>query len=74
MAKKLDPNDLVTVEKVAISDMGETSALVELRERKGVITKQDVLDMIQELRRKHPQATKYNRPPQKQMAITNYSG
>ena len=46
----MDPNDLVTVEKVAISNMWETSALVEVLERKGILTKQEVLDMIQELR------------------------
>ena len=50
--------------------MWENAALVELLERKGILTRQDVLDMIQELRRKHPQATKYNHPPQKQSAIT----
>ncbi len=37
--------------------MWETSALVELLERKGILTRQDVLDMIHELRRKQPQAT-----------------
>ncbi len=46
----MDPNDLVTVEKVAISNMWEASALVEVLERKGILTKQEVLDMIQELR------------------------
>ncbi len=46
----MDPNDLVTVKKVAISNMWEASALVEVLERKGILTKQEVLDMIQELR------------------------
>ena len=32
--------------------MWETSALVELLQRKGILTKQEVLDMIQELRRR----------------------
>ncbi len=36
--------------------MWETSALVELLERKGILTKQEVLDMIQELRRREPRA------------------
>ncbi len=36
--------------------MWETSALVELLERKGVLTKQEVLDMIQELRQREPTA------------------
>ncbi len=52
----MDPNDLVTVEKVAISNMWEASALVEVLERKGILTKQEVLDMIQELRQREPTA------------------
>ncbi len=42
----------MTVEELAISNMWETSALVEVLERKGILTKQEVLDMIQELRRR----------------------
>ncbi len=57
MRGKRNPNDLVTIDELATSSVWETSALVELLERKGILTKQDVLDMIQELRRKHPQAT-----------------
>ncbi len=34
--------------------MWETSALVELLERKGILSKQEVLDMIQELRQCQP--------------------
>ncbi len=56
MAEKLDPTGLVTLEELAISTMWETSALVELLERKGILTKQDVLDMIQELRQREPTA------------------
>ncbi len=56
MAEKLDPNDLVTLEELAISNMWETSALVELLERKGILTKQEVLAMIQELRQREPTA------------------
>ncbi len=56
MAASLDPNDLVTIEELALSTMWETSALVELLERKGVLTRQDVLDMIQVLRRREPTA------------------
>ncbi len=56
MAEKLDPKELVTIEELAISNMWETSALVELLERKGVLTKQEVLDMIQELRQREPTA------------------
>ncbi len=56
MAEKLDPNDLVTLEELAISSMWEMAALVEVLEKKGVLTKQDILDAIRELRRKNPQA------------------
>ncbi len=56
MAEKLDPKDLVTLEELAISSMWETAALVELLERKGILTKQDVLAMIQELRQREPTA------------------
>ena len=46
----------MTLEELAISNMWEISALVKLLERKGVPTKQEVLDMIQELRQREPTA------------------
>ncbi len=51
-----DPTDLITSEELALSNMWETSALVELLERKGILTKQEVLAMIQELRQREPTA------------------
>ena len=56
MANPLGPNDLVTLDDLAISNRWETSAVVELLERKGVLTKQEVLAMIQELRQREPTA------------------
>ncbi len=56
MAEQLDPTDLVTLEELALSNMWETSALVELLERKGILTRKEVLDMIQELRQREPTA------------------
>ncbi len=35
MAEKLDPKDLVTLDELALSNMWENTALVELVERKG---------------------------------------
>ncbi len=61
MAEKLDPKELITIEELAISNMWETSALVELLERKGILTRQEVLDMIQELRQREPSPI----PPQR---------
>ncbi len=54
MAEPLDPKDLVTLEELAISNMWETSALVELLERKGIVTRQEIYDVIQSLRRGEP--------------------
>ncbi len=51
----------MTLDELAISNMWETSALVELLERKGILTKQEVLDMIQELRQRESTAI----PPQR---------
>ncbi len=51
----------MTLEELAISNMWETSALVELLERKGIFTKQEVLDMIDELRQREPTGI----PPQR---------
>ncbi len=62
MAEKLDPKELVTIEELALSTMWETSALVELVERKGVLTRQEVLDMSQELRRREPTAIPSRQP------------
>jgi len=61
LGQPLDPNDLVILEKLAISNMWENAALVELLERKGILTKQEVLAMIQELRQREPTAI----PPQR---------
>ncbi len=36
--------------------MWENAALVEVLERKGILTRQDMLDMIQELRQREPTA------------------
>ncbi len=56
MAEKLDPKDLVSLDELALTNMWETSALVELLERKGILTKQEELEMIQELRQREPMA------------------
>ncbi len=46
----------MTIEELAITNMWETSSLVVVLERKGILTKQEVLAMIQELRRREPTA------------------
>jgi len=39
MAKTLDPNDLVTLEELTISNMWEVAALIEVLEKKGILPK-----------------------------------
>ncbi len=56
MASPLNPNDLVLLEELTISNMWEVAALIEVLEKKGVIDKQDILDAIRELRQKNPTA------------------
>jgi len=63
LGQPLDPNDLVTLDELALSTMWETSALVELLERKGVLTRQEIYDAIAELRQRHPEAATLERPP-----------
>ena len=45
-----------TFEELTLSNVWELEALVAVLERKGVITKAEILDMIQELRHKNPSA------------------
>ncbi len=56
MAHPLAPNDLVTLEELTISNMWEVAALIEVLEKKGVMTKQDILTEIRELRKMNPTA------------------
>ncbi len=46
MAETLDPQDLVTLEELAISTMWETSALVVVLERKGILKRQELYDVV----------------------------
>ncbi len=61
MAEQLDPNDLVIIEDLAISSMWEVAALVEVLERKGVLTRQEIYDAITELRQWHPKRRRWSR-------------
>jgi len=43
--------------------MWEIAALVEVLERKGVLTRQEIYDAITKLRQWHPEAPTLERPP-----------
>ncbi len=50
MAEKLDPKEIVTLEELAISSMWEIAALVEVLVNMGLLTKQEFLEAIRDMR------------------------
>ena len=49
--------DTMSLEEATFSNMWEIAAIVEVLERKGLCTKQDLYDIITEFRRKNPRAS-----------------
>ena len=56
MAEKLDNKRLVTMDELSLSNAWELEAIVEVLAGKGVLTKDEVLTMLIELRRRNPRA------------------
>jgi len=50
MAKKLDPKEVVDLKELLLSNAFEQEALVNLLEKKGIITKTELLEEIKKLR------------------------
>jgi hypothetical protein len=48
--------ETLSLEEATVSNMGEIAAIVEVLERKGLCTKQDLYDIITELRCMNPRA------------------
>ena len=46
----------MSLEEATVSNMWEIAAIVEMLERKGLCTKQDLFDIITELRQQNPRA------------------
>ena len=49
MAKKLDPKQTVSPREVVISEIVQSETLVNLLERKGIITKEELLKEIKKV-------------------------
>ena len=49
--------ETMSIEEATISNMWEIAAIVEVLERKGLCSKEDLYDIISEFRRKNPRAT-----------------
>jgi hypothetical protein len=60
MAEKLDPKETISILELTVSHMWSIAGLVEVLERKGVLTKQDVREAITELRERTPGAQEAN--------------
>ena len=56
MAEQGKPDDLVTLQELAVSNAYEIAALVAVLERKGILTQQEVLEEIKRLKTKTPKA------------------
>ena len=54
MAEQGKPDDLITLQELAVSNSYEIAALVALLERKGLITQAEILDEITRLKAKMP--------------------
>jgi hypothetical protein len=52
MAEKLDPKEVVDFKELLLSNIYEQEALVNLLEKKGIITKAELLEEIMNIRRK----------------------
>jgi len=46
MAEKLDPNELVSFKELLMSEVIQSEALFSVLERKGIVTKQELLEEI----------------------------
>lgn len=54
MSDQRPKRDTMSLDEATISNMWEIAAIVEVLERKGLCTKQDLFDIITEFRRKIP--------------------
>ena len=57
MSNDRPKRETMSIEEATVSNMWEIAAIVELLVRKGLCTKQDLYDIIAELRRKNPRAS-----------------
>lgn len=49
MAEKLDPKELVTFKDLLMSEVIQSNALINLLDRKGIITKKELLEEMQKV-------------------------
>ena len=52
MAEKLDPKELVNFKELLMSEVIQSEALINLLDKKGIISKQELLDEMKRVRAK----------------------
>ena len=52
MAKKLDPNEIVSFEDLLTSNIYTQEAVINVLEKKGIVTKRELLEEIKKLKDK----------------------
>jgi hypothetical protein len=57
MSEDRPKRESMSIEEATISNMWEIAAIVEVLERKGLCTKQDLYNIITEFRRRNPRAS-----------------
>lgn len=57
MSDQRPKRDTMSLEEATISNMWEIAALVEVLERNGLCSRQDLFDIITEFRKRNPRAT-----------------
>ena len=51
MAEKLDQKEIVTTDELAVSNMYVQEALLNLLEKKGIMTRKEIIEEIQRIRK-----------------------
>jgi len=58
MAEKLDPKETVTFEELVMSNVYTQEALINFLEKKGLFTKEELIEEIKRIRREQSKANK----------------
>ena len=56
MAKKLDPKEIVSFEELLMSEVIQSDALINLLDRKGIITKKELLEEMKRVKATLPRS------------------
>lgn len=55
MAEKLDPKEIVTVDELLMSEVIQSEALINLLDRKGIISKKELLEEMKRVQASLPE-------------------